>query len=399
MDEHEAEKYRRVLNWFKGKWQPPFKIDLELHRRCNLRCWSCSRRASPDYERLNEISEKIEMPKDKWLSIVEEAARLGVKEWHIAGGGEPMFLPEVTLPVMKLIKKFGMLGIITTNGTLWKPEHIESTVRIGWDRIHFSIDGPNPEVHDYLRNVPGTFKRVMKTIHLFNEFKNKYGTTKPMLNMNTVLSVKNYKLLPEMVKLAHTCGIDFLFVEPLIVYSKYGEELKLKDKHMKEFPKYLKKAIILAKRFNISNNFSGLEKNLDTELIEKSSRMHEVVRDDVKRMENINASKFLKDFLTVPCYKPWFHMTIKCDGRATSCDVPITGGDNIKDKSLVEVWNGKYFRNLRKKLLSKEIPEFCAQCNPSHASQRRRMRLEIIKMLEPKCFNELVKEVHSHGFV
>ncbi|MEM5829508.1 MAG: radical SAM protein [Candidatus Aenigmatarchaeota archaeon] len=388
MDEHEAESYRRILKWFKGKKQPPFKIDIELHRRCNLKCLSCSRRASPDYPRLNEISKQLEMPLEKWLEIVDEAAEMKVREWHIAGGGEPMFLPEMTIPLMKKIKNYGMLGIITTNGTMWRNKDIEATVKMGWDRIHFSIDGPNSKVHDYLRNVPGTFERVMRTIKKFNMLKKKYHTDKPMLNINTVLSRKNYRLLPDIVNLAKKCGIGFIFVDPLIVYSDIGEKLKMKKSDLEKFHPFLKKARELAEKLGIGNNFSGLQNNLNEELIEKSSKMNEVIEKDVKNVENLNVSKFLKNFLTVPCYKPWFHITIKCDGRTTSCDVPVTGGDNIRNKSLKEVWDGPYFQWLRKGLLSVKIPEFCAQCNASHISQRRKMRLEIIKMLEPRAFNK-----------
>jgi len=383
MNEHEKEKYRRILEQFKGSKAPPFKIDLELHRRCNSRCLSCSRRSDPNYDSINEYSEKVEMPKEKWLSIVEEAATLGVKEWHIAGGGEPMFLPDVTLPVMNSIKRHDMYGILTTNGTLWKGEHIENTVKIGWDSIHFSIDAPDAETNDYLRNFPGYFERVVKTITLFNKLKEKHRTNKPTMNTNTVLSVKNYKKLPQMVEFARKMNIEYMFVEPLIVYSYLGAQLKLKEPHIKEFPKYFKRAIELAEKYGIANNFSGIDKNLEEDLIKKSSRMDEVVKEDSEKTEEIKGIKneLLKSFLSVPCYKPWWHMTIKCDGRVTSCDVPITGGDNIGNKSLAEVWNGHYFNSLRKKLLSREVPDFCAQCNPSHTTQRRRMRLEIIKML------------------
>ncbi|MEM5853488.1 MAG: radical SAM protein [Candidatus Aenigmatarchaeota archaeon] len=391
MDEHEVENYKRILNWFKGKKQPPFKIDIELHRRCNSRCLSCSRRASPDYEKLNEISKQIEMPLEKWIEIIEEAAELGVKEWHLAGGGEPMFLPEVTIPVMKEIKKFEMLGIITTNGTLWKKELIEKTVKMGWDRVHFSIDGPNPRIHDYLRGIPGSFKKVIKTIEKFNEFKKKYNTGKPMLNINMVLSRKNYKFLPDMVNLAKNLGVEFLFVDPLIVYSKFGEKLKMKKEDLEKFPPFLKKARELAGKFEIGNNFSGLQNNLNQELIEKSSKMDEVVEKDVEKVKKLKLNRFLKNFLVVPCYKPWFHMTVKCDGRVTSCDVPVTGGDEIRNKTLKEVWFGEYFNWLRKCLLSGKIPNFCSQCNASHVSQRRMMRLEIIKMLEPEAFKEACK--------
>ena len=372
IDPHEMIKAKRIWRWLKeGEKQPPFKIDLELHRRCNLRCLSCSRRASPDYERLNDISKKIEMLTEKWLEIVEEAARLGVREWHIAGGGEPMFLPERTVPVMEKIKEHGMLGIITTNGTLWTEEIVKKTVKIGWDRIHFSIDGPDELTHDFLRGRIGTFRRVVRTLELFNKYKKIYKSEKPMLCMNTVLSVMNYDKLPELVKFAHKMKIQYMFVEPLIVYSEFGRILKLKEEHLKIFPKFLEEAIKLAKKYGIDNNFAGIDRNLEEELIEKSSRMHEVVKKDVERMKEEG-----RDWIyTIPCYKPWFHMTIKCDGRTTSCDVPLEGGDNVKGKSLKEVWFGPYFETLRKELKQGRIPTFCSQCNPSHTTQRRRLRM------------------------
>jgi len=384
MDEHEKEMYKRILNQFKGRWQPPFKIDLELHRRCNLKCLSCSRRSDPNYENINEYSKKAEMPKEKWLGIVEEARDLDVREWHIAGGGEPMLLPEVTMSMMKLIKEYGMLGILTTNGTLWESKSIEETIKMEWDRIHFSVDGPNAEINDYLRNVPGTFEKIVKNIKVFNKLKKKYKTDKPMLNMNTVLSIKNYRNLPKMIEFAHNMSIEYVFVEPLIVYSKYGEMLKLKEQHIKEFSTHLENAKKLAEKFGILNNFSGLDQNLDAQLIRKSSKMHEIVKDDLEKVDRTSMKGSAKSFLSVPCYKPWFHMTIKSDGRTTSCDVPITGGDNIKNKSLSDIWNGAYFENLRNQLKSKQIPEFCASCNPSHTTQRRRFRLEALKLLEPK---------------
>lgn len=383
MDEHEKEKYRRIIEQFKGNKASPFKIDLELHRRCNSKCLSCSRRSDPNYDSINEYSKKIEMPKEKWLSIIDEAAELDAREWHIAGGGEPMFLPDVTVPVMDSIKRYGMYGIITTNGTLWNAELVENAVKIGWDRIHFSVDGPDAETNDHLRGLDGYFERVTNTIQLFNKFKEEHGANKPLMNINTVLSVKNYKKLPKMVEFAHKMKIKYMFVEPLIVYSDLGRKLKLRESHVKEFPKHLKKAIELADKYGIANNFSGFDKNLEEDLIKKSSRMNEVVKEDSEKTGDMDDIKdgFLKNFLSVPCYKPWWHMTIKCDGRVTSCDVPTTGGDNIRNKSLSEIWNGKYFNDLRKKLLNKKVPDFCAQCNPSHTTQRRRMRLDVIEML------------------
>jgi len=372
MDKYEKEKIKRLLNWFKGIKQGPFKIDIELHRRCNLSCLSCSRRADEKYEHINEFSKTIEMSLEKWLNIVREAVEIGVEEWHIAGGGDSPFVPELLFPVMNLIKKHNMFGILTTNGTNLLPEHIKNLVEIEWDRIHFSIDGPNEKVHDYLRGVSGAFEKVTRAVKLLGKLKG--GKEKPMVNMNTVLSIKNYDKLPDMVKLAKKLNVEYMFVEPLIVYSGYGRKLKLKEEHRKEFSKYLRKAKILAKKYKIDSNFASFDQNLDNELIEKSSSMDIVVKEDMQRNKNNN-------FLSFPCYDPFFHMTIKTDGRVTSCDIATDSVENIKNKSLKEVWFGSYFEDLREDLFNKKIPQFCAQCNPSHTTQRRRLRNDMMELM------------------
>ena len=75
--------------------------------------------------------------------------------------------------------------------------------------------------------------------------------------------------------------------------------------------------------------------------------VHEVVKEDATKFEGL---------LAVPCYDPWFHMTIKADGRTISCDVATDAGDNVKKHSLKAIWFGPYFENHRKKLLSGDIP-------------------------------------------
>jgi MoaA/NifB/PqqE/SkfB family radical SAM enzyme len=282
-------------------------------------------------------------------------------------------LPDVAFPVMEEIKKNGMYGILTTNGTNISDENIRLLADIGWDRIHFSIDGPDAKTHDYLRGVPGTFERAISTIRKLKEYRDSLGKKGPMLNMNTVLSEKNYDRLEEQVELAHSLGIEYMFVEPLIVYSDWGQELKLKEEHMDAFHEHLKKAVALTKKYGIDSNFSRFDRNLDETLVRKSSSMDEVVKADSER--------FSHPLLSVPCYDPWFHMTIKCDGRVISCDVATDEGDDISKKALSEIWLGPYFERHRSLLMSKSIPEYCRQCNPSHTTQRRRLREALVKQM------------------
>lgn len=372
MDDLDREKVRRLHLWEGGGSAGPLKMDIELHRRCNLSCLSCSRRSDPKYEWINEFSRKIEMPLQKWLSVVDEAAALDVKEWHVAGGGEPMFLPELAWPVLQRIKSHSMYGILTTNGTLWTEEQLRGLVGMDWDRIHFSIDGPDARTHDRLRGMSGAFEKTVRNIKLLSEYREDSGSRKPMLNMNTVLSVENYKRLPEIVELARGLGIEYMFVEPLIIYSEWGERLKLKETHIREFPLSLSKATELARRYGIQSNFSAFDSyaddsNVDEELIRGSSGMDAVVKNDAEQFSG-------KGALGWSCYDPWFHMSIKANGYVSHCDVATDSGDNIREKSLRDVWLGQYFQGLRDTFMHRQTRPYCAQCNPSHTTQRRWLR-------------------------
>ncbi len=381
MDEHERNKIRRILDWFRGENPGPWKIDIELHRRCNLRCLSCSRRGADSYEKINEHSKEIEMSTEKWLEIIDEASELGVEEWHIAGGGEPMLIPDRTLSCMERIKRQGMYGILTNNGTQFDEEKIRRTIDMGWDVIHFSIDGPSSNIHDYLRQVDGTFGKATQTLKKFQVMKDKLSVEKPEIRVNTVLSAENYDKLLEMVEYLNELNVSYWFIEPLIVYSGYGKKLKLNKKQMKDFKEnYYSRLVKKCKEHGIGNNFETLKGNLDDGLIEGTNEMQEVVRKDSEKEEGI---------LSVPCYQPFFHMVVKCDGNVNFCDVFTETGISVKSKSLKDIWYGDYMSKVREKMLENKLPGYCGKCNPSNTTQRRRYRKEMKKMLNDDGISKL----------
>ncbi|MFP4117176.1 MAG: radical SAM/SPASM domain-containing protein [Candidatus Aenigmatarchaeota archaeon] len=385
MNEHERSKIRRILGWLEGEEPGPWKIDVELHRRCNLRCLSCSRRSADNYEEINEHSKEIEMSTEKWLEIIDEAAELGVEEWHIAGGGEPLLLPERTLRVMERIKEHGMYGILTDNGTQFDEEMIKRVIEMGWDVIHFSIDGPDAETHDYLRQVNEAFRKATRSVKNFQRFKNKLSSDKPEIRVNTVLSKENYNKLPQMAEYLNEMDVSYWFVEPLIVYSETGEKLKLGKEEMEEFRKeYYPKLIEKCRKYGIGNNFDSVKGNLEEELIGGTNKMDEIVKEDAEERENV---------LSVPCYQPFFHMVIKCNGNVNFCDVFTDTGVNVKDKSLKEVWHGDYMEEVRQEMLKKKIPDYCGKCNPSNTTQRRRYREEMKNMLSQSKLERIKRKV------
>lgn len=355
-------KLERLSKWYNGGEAPPIQFDAEIHRRCNLQCIACPRQAN-DFDMDKESAEK-ELGKDKWLEIVRQASDLGVKKFNIEGGGEPTALPDVVYPVMEEVKKQGMYGVITTNGTLLDEERIKWMVDVDWDRIHFSLDSPRAEDHDYLRHRKGAFGKTMENIKLLNKWKEKRGKEHPMLNINIVISKKNYDRLPEMVELANRLDADYLFTEPLMVFCPVGEKLKVDASEKKEkLEQSKRKAKKLAGEYGIDNNFATEDKNLEEDMVESTSDMEDVLNKIPEKDEG--------GLFSSPCLKPWRLMSVKYDGKAGHCGM-IQRGESVKEKTLEEIWYGEHLQKVRKVMGQGNTLEHCNNCIPSDVTQRKR---------------------------
>lgn len=367
------ERIKRLINWYEGRKTGPFQIDVELHKRCNLRCLFCAR--YEEHEKLNRESKKYELTKRKWIEIVEEAKEIDAVVWNIEGINEPPLVSHIFFPVINKVKELGMYGILTTNGTTWNEKQLKNLVEISWDRIHFSIHSSKPGLHDTLTQKRGSFKRVVKSVRILNKWKRKFKSERPMLNINVCVNRLNFRDLPNIVKLAHKLKADYLFTEPLMVYSPIQESLRIKEEEMKELEKIVEKASKLAKKYGIDNNFATVDRNLEEEIVESASKMKPLL---IKEVKNLNMK-----FISAPCFKPWAQIAIRFDGSVTFCGYSETR-ENVKNKSLKEIWFGEIFENARKKMLNKKLYPHCNKCVPSDFTQKRRFRNELIRSLSEK---------------
>jgi len=335
------EKIERLLEWAKGRKSLPYSLELSPTLRCNLNCLFCWRYGK-------KVESKDELSLEEYKRILREADELKVREIRVIGGGEPL-LRKDTFEIMKEVKKYGMFGYICTNGTLFSEEMIKELVRIGWDHVKISLHAPDKKTQDLLAQAE-SFERVIKNIKTFVKWKEKLKSEKPKLEIGLVLNKLNFRKVSSMVKLAKKLHVQAFFVEPLTVYTKKGKELKLTKEEAEEFKKIAKVSYQLA---------NGLETNLQqffsSELIEKTGRMTEEIRKLIKSKR--------KDFLSVPCFEPWWRMGIRIDGYVCPCGfLDQSTTENVRKKSLKEIWFGEYFEKRRKQLLSKNMPDYCKKC-------------------------------------
>ena len=349
------EKVRRILKWRQGVKMGPVRIELHPTDVCNLKCRFCWQATVDVADRSKELSEQ------KLLSIVGEAASMDVREWIISGGGEPFVRRDTTMRILKRIKQHGMWGQLTTNGTLFDKEDIETLVKIGWDQIQFSIDGPTADIHNYLRRGKDAFEKATENVRLFSELKKKLNTTRPYIGFNMVLNKMNYDKIDQMIQLAHKTGSQLVYIEPVYCGYLSEEQLSLDGNETNELEGHIKNAIRLARQLKISTNADHF---FQSYLIDKS-HFEKIVLNEVSGTKN--------DIIMAPCLQPWYLMGIKGSGLAGCCSTFETG-EYIHDKTLKEVWLGPVFEKIRKQMVEKTIPDYCSKCSVVVVMDNRKLR-------------------------
>src|SRR5882762_4802074 len=128
---------------------------------CNLRCNHCFISCSPENHTLGM------MTLEQFLPHLQDAVRLGVKEFYFTGG-EPFANPDL-LKILEATLQVGPATVLT-NATLFSRQFVTQLVSMRDASIYslelrVSMDGFSPETNDPLRG-PGTFKRIMRGIKL-----------------------------------------------------------------------------------------------------------------------------------------------------------------------------------------------------------------------------------------
>ena len=326
----------RVEKWLKkGEKNFPYKIDFFLTERCNLKCIFCN------YPKIGRDRIENELTEDELKKIVNFAGKNGTKIVGILGG-EPFCRKDILLKIMKLVKGYGMEGSIVTNGTLIDEEDVKKIVEMEWDLIRFSIDGLEA-THDFLRGKKGCFQKILRTIETFRKFKKIYKKSSPSIQINFVLNNRNYQELPAVVELAEKLGCDFVYVLPMLELTEECKPLKIRRDEEEDVRTYLETAAEIANELGIGTNAKDL-------IFERNVRA-ENVRENILKKGGI------------PCFLPWYTMNIDAVGNVTPCcNLSPFPHENLRERSLEEIWFGTYFEKMREAMKTGTLPNECSRC-------------------------------------
>ena len=348
------ELIRRLVEWSKGKPQPPLKLEMWIPVSCNLRCKFCDKWKNP---KINGMSDQTIM------KILKESNEIGIKDFVLSGFGEPFMKKNLIMQIIRKVKEYEMHGCLITNGTLITQRELELLVKLRWNAIFFSIEGYNASIHDSVVGVKGAFDRLIKTIYKLNEVKRKLKENNPWLKFNIVLARWNFKYIEKFIVLANKLGINEITFQSLMSPKKPNWIVK----NFAVFKNKIKKSLNLAKELDIKTN---LESFLNPEYLIYASNIEKILLKDVKNK---------KGFLSIPCYHPWWGMTITHEGRVGPCALLAERSKiDVFSSSMKDIWFNK-FNYFREKIINKDIKD-CMCCTPI-VIENREIRKNLEKFL------------------
>ncbi len=123
-------------------YQKPFILELEITRRCNLRCVHCYAEAGPQ-------PAADELSRSDLCRVLDQARGLGIRELSLTGG--EVFLRPDFLDLVDdgLSRDFNVRFV--TNGTLLDDRLLDGLCRRPIKLITISLDALSPAVHERIR--------------------------------------------------------------------------------------------------------------------------------------------------------------------------------------------------------------------------------------------------------
>lgn len=348
------ERVRENLQSNKG----PYKLDVFLTNRCNLRCMFC------EFPNFSGEASKQEVPTEKMLDLIESTAKLRCINFSILGG-EP-FIRKDAIVIFRKAQEKGMRTSLVTNGTLMTGEKAEALVDMEWNNLLFSLDGATAETHDHLRGIKGSFQKTTDAIRNIQEIKRQKKSSRPNLEINFVLCKKNYQEISELMRFCSGLGIEKVNILPMIPFTENSHEYQIKEEDGDEVLHFLKEAEKVAEENEVTSNIDSIAKDF---AYTKSDQAKTVILNEKKEPESKGK---------VACYSPWIGLCVSSEGNVTPCAAAANSDalhlGNVKIDSLEKIWNGKELKAIRKRMKNWDLPEDCQTCCTLMIEESRELR-------------------------
>ena len=133
----------------------PRNVYWEMTTACDLACKHCRAEAIPHRD-------PLELSTAEGKALMREVKAMG--SMMILTGGDPMKRPDLFELIAYAREIHLPLGVTPSTTPTLTRDVVRRFRELGVAAVGISMDGPDPEIHDTFRGVPGTFERSMNTL-------------------------------------------------------------------------------------------------------------------------------------------------------------------------------------------------------------------------------------------
>ncbi len=304
-------------------------LHIEITSKCNERCVHCY---IPHENKVDDIDTKL------FYDVLEQCKSMNVLHLTISGG-EPMAHKDF-LNFLRKCNEYNFSVNILSNLTMINKTVLEEMKRNPLVSVQTSLYSMSADIHDAITRKKGSFELTKKAILLLIENNIPLQISCPILkqNINSYMDVVNWGKVHNI-----NVGSDY------VIIARYDHTIQ-----------------------NLSNRLSiGDIKQIINQRIVTEPQYLEKIKMDAENKVSINSD----DFVCSVC-----HSSICMDEKGNL--YPCAGWQdyivgNIKETSLVDIWNNSekvnYLRNLRKRDFPKCMQcsdyRFCTMCMVRNANE------------------------------
>ncbi len=342
-----------------GRSDSLWLLSLRVTHRCNHGCAICGQWGKRGYNAREDMQKVMgEVPLEIYKKVIDDVAP---KKVHVyITGGEP-FLYKPLVPLVNYIKRKGLTVHVVTNGVGLK-RNAKTIVKNGWDGLCLSLDGPK-DIHDKCRRLPGAFDTATEGIRTIQKLKIEMRSQKPIIFILSTISKTNESALIETIKEA-----EKLKPEAIAVYYSWFTSEWIGQNHTRIIQKMLGITPFAWESYVRDTTNLNINKIIDQIRKIKSRKFKTPIMfvPELKLNEIRTYYHEPENFLGWrKCLAPWFQVDVMPNGDVVTCrDFPDFVTGNIKESSILDIYNGERHKAFRRALRSCKNGVFplCSRC-------------------------------------
>ncbi len=180
----------------------PFAVQINLTRRCNLRCIHCCVEKRDGERRIGKTPDH-ELNLEEINRILEQLAEAGCLVLTLSGG--EVLLREDLIDIIRYARTLDFAVKVFTNGTLLGTKEIDAFQKLHLQEVHVSLYAANAKIHDGITGVPGSWEKTVKNIRQMREKGISVKIKCPVMRQN----IKEYRKVYDLATdLGAGCAFD-----------------------------------------------------------------------------------------------------------------------------------------------------------------------------------------------